>query len=410
MSQASNATVLEKQLLDDYQTGDFFLASPTRTLLGKGSFVQVPNEKEPASQRAGLSGRVLAVLENAKGQGHSKPLVVGAIPFDERKKVRLIVPERIKVAAPLQIPSVTVLKPSLAAAYTIAFVPEPALYIRGVEQGLHYIHTGRLRKIVLSRTLQLTSPVPVDVRQLLRNLAQHNMLGYTFAVDLSGQDSDEAGADGSVSSGRTLIGASPELLVSRIGAHLTANPLAGSRPRSNDAAEDQRLAAELLSSAKDLHEHEVVVRAVVAALQPYCRRLDVPDKPTLIHTETMWHLSTTIKGEIANPATSALDLAIALHPTPAVCGSPTEAAREAIREIEPFDRGFFAGMVGWCDAQGDGEWAVTIRCAEVEPHSLRLFAGAGVVEGSSPEAELAETAAKFRTMLMAMGLNKELME
>ena len=121
----------------------------------------------------------------------------------------------------------------------------------------------------------------------------------------------------------------------------------------------------------------------------------------------MWHLSTEIRGELIDPSISSLALAVALHPTPSVCGSPTALAREAIQEIEPFDRGFYTGLVGWCDASGDGEWIVTIRCAVAENQSLNLYAGAGVVAESSAEAELQETSAKFRTMLHAMGLNQE---
>lgn len=182
--------------------------------------------------------------------------------------------------------------------------------------------------------------------------------------------------------------------------------MAGSRPRSDDPVEDQRRSKELLSSSKDLHEHAVVVNAVAEALRPFMKHIEVPDSPSLISTETMWHLSTKVKGELAHSETSALELAIALHPTPAVCGSPAERARESILDIESFDRGFFTGMVGWCNALGDGEWIVTIRCAEVEENELRLFAGAGVVGESKPEEELAETTAKLQTMLRAMGITK----
>ena len=129
---------------------------------------------------------------------------------------------------------------------------------------------------------------------------------------------------------KTLIGASPELLVSRNGMQVISNPLAGSRPRSEDPVEDKRRAEELLSSPKDLHEHAVVVEAVAAALRPYCHTLHVPEKPSVIHSEAMWHLSTEVKGELKDPNTSSLQLAIALHPTPAVCGTPMEKAREAI--------------------------------------------------------------------------------
>src|SRR5699024_3140283 len=242
----------------------------------------------------------------------------------------------------------------------------------------------------------------VDVKQILKNLAQHNKQGYTFAVDLS---NDKRNAEkNALNEKRTLLGASPELLVSKTGDTLFANPLAGSRPRSDDPAEDQRRALELLDSEKDLYEHAVVVDMVREALTPFCKTIDVPETPSLIKTEAMWHLSTEIYGTLENEETSSLELGIALHPTPAVCGYPTSLAREAIYEIEPFDRDFFTGMVGWCDEHGDGEWVVTIRCAEVQAHSMRLFAGAGVVAGSKPEEELEETGAKFRTMLDAMGI------
>ena len=202
---------------------------------------------------------------------------------------------------------------------------------------------------------------------------------------------------------KTLIGASPELLVSRHGMQVISNPLAGSRPRSDDPVEDKRRAEELLSSPKDLHEHAVVVEAVAAA--PILSYITCSEKPSVIHSEAMWHLSTEVKGELKNPNTSSLELAIALHPTPAVCGTPMEEAREAIQQIEPFDREFFTGMLGWSDLNGDGEWIVTIRCAEVQENTLRLYAGAGVVAESKPEDELAETSAKFQTMLKALGLN-----
>jgi isochorismate synthase len=122
----------------------------------------------------------------------------------------------------------------------------------------------------------------------------------------------------------------------------------------------------------------------------------------------MWHLGTTITGELADPDVSVLRLAAALHPTPAVCGTPTAVARDLVGELEPFDRGYYAGAVGWVDTSGDGEWAVAIRCAEVAARSLRLYAGGGILPASDPEAELAETSAKFQTLLRAMGLDLDL--
>ncbi|MEE3955560.1 isochorismate synthase DhbC [Peribacillus frigoritolerans] len=395
------SAILEKQLLDEYEVGDFFLASPYRTLLGKGSFITVPRDEENANQMESLAARVAAALKEAKEEGHANPMVTGAVPFDHQKGAQLIVPENIRSSVPLQDNDASFSMETQKPTYEMKSVPEPSLYKEGVERGLTYIKSGHLDKIVLSRTLHLTSSETVNINRLLHNLAQHNKNGYTFAVDLP----QSVEGEGDTPFSKTLIGASPELLVSRSGLQVLANPLAGSRPRSDDPIEDKRRADELLSSSKDLHEHAVVVHAVADALRPFFKTMDVPEKPTVIHTETMWHLSTEVKGELNDPATSSLELAIALHPTPAVCGSPTDLAREAIQEIEPFDRGFFTGMVGWCDAEGNGEWVVTIRCAEVERQVLRLFAGAGVVAESKPEEELAETSAKFQTMLRAMGID-----
>lgn len=396
-----NSTELEKQLLDDYKVGDFFLETPSQTLLGKGSFLTVPSDKENRNQMKSLAVRVTAVLKTAKEQGHANPMVTGAVPFDYRKDVQLIVPANIRTSFPMQDTFTGQPAKTEKPIYEIKSVPEPSQYMAGVERGLTHIKSGHLDKIVLSRSLHLTSSETVNINRLLQNLAQHNKNGYTFAVDLPQPETEKA--DFQIS--KTLIGASPELLVSRTGLQVVANPLAGSRPRSNDPIEDKRRADELLSSTKDLHEHAVVVQAVAEALRPFFKKIDVPEKPSVIHTETMWHLSTEVTGELKYPATSSLELAIALHPTPAVCGSPSELAREAIHEIEPFDRGFFTGMVGWCNSEGDGEWIVTIRCAEVEKQALRLFAGAGVVAESKPEEELAETSAKFQTMLRAMGID-----
>ncbi|MEV8477333.1 chorismate-binding protein [Streptomyces sp. NPDC051173] len=349
-------------LLDAYEPGRArFFASPTRTLLAHGERARVPHGDTP------LARRVTETLDAQRLAGHRTPLVVGTVPFDPTAPAELAVPEAVRWAPALADDPLIALH--AAARWDIRPVPGPAAYGAAVAEAVRRMKRGDFAKVVLARTLELRSDRELDLPALLQRLARRDPGGYTFAVP-SGP-------------GRTLLGASPDL------------------------AEDVRRAAALLQSEKDLHEHSVVVDAVRDALAPYCRTLDVPLRPTLVRTAAMWHLSTTIGGELADPAVSALELAAALHPTPAVCGTPTRTAREVIGELEPFDRGHFTGMVGWGDANGDGEWVVTIRCAEAEERTLRLYAGAGVADRSSPEAETAETGAKFRTFLDAVGANHQ---
>lgn len=379
-------------LLDAYEPARArFFASPTRTLLAHGTRAEVPHGRDP------LARRVTETLDAELLAGNPAPIVVGAVPFDQSAPASLAVPQAVRWAPPLSEDPLIALPAAAPAAadWDIRPIPEPDVYGAAVAEAVRRMRRGDFSKVVLARTLELRSSRELDLPALLQRLARRDPAGYTFALPTG--------------PGRTLLGASPELLVARRGGALIANPLAGSTPRSADLAEDVRRAAALLESEKDLHEHAVVVDAVRAALAPFCRTLDVPERPTLVRTAAMWHLSTTVTGELADPAVSALELACALHPTPAVCGTPTTTARDVITELEPFDRGNFTGMVGWGDANGDGEWVVTIRCAEAraEERTLRLYAGAGVVAQSTPEAETAETGAKFRTFLDAVGADHQ---
>ena len=374
-------------LLDAYRpTGDRLLATPRHTLLGRGTVAEIPYDTSP------LTRRVREALHARRRAGDPAPVVMGSLPFAPDAPPALAIPRSVRWAPPLRedpLIALPVPHPDDRPDWRVREVPAAEHYGAAVASAVARMRAGEFDKVVLARTLELTASREPDLPAMLRRLARRDPGGYTFAVP-SGP-------------GRTLVGASPELLVARTGGRLTANPLAGSAPRSADLAEDVRRAAALLESPKDLHEHAVVVAAVRDALAPFCTRLDVPERPTLLRTAAMWHLSTTVTGELADPDVCALRLASALHPTPAVCGTPTDVARKVIAESEPFDRGPYTGMVGWQDADGDGEWVVTIRCAEAEGRSLRLFAGAGVVAASSPEAETAETAAKFRTFLHAVG-------
>ncbi|MDQ0792597.1 isochorismate synthase [Streptomyces sp. B1I3] len=375
-------------LLEAYRPGtDRFLATPRHTLLGSGTAAEIPHDARPVALR------VRDVLDARRRAGDPAPMVIGALPFDPDGAPALAVPSSVRRAPALrEDPLIALRGPDVehAADWAMREVPAAARYGDAVASAVRRMRAGEFDKVVLARTLELTSSHALDLPAMLGRLARRDPRGYTFAVP-SGP-------------GRTLIGASPELLVARRGGQLVANPLAGSAPRSSDLAEDVRRAAALLESPKDLHEHAVVIDAVREALAPFCTRLEVPEHPTLVRTATMWHLSTTLTGDLADPGTTtALDLASALHPTPAVCGTPTDVARAVIAESEPFDRGAYTGMLGWQDADGDGEWVVTIRCAEAEGRTLTLFAGAGVVAASSPAAETAETGAKFRTFLDAVG-------
>jgi isochorismate synthase len=271
-----------------------------------------------------------------------------------------------------------------------------------VRAALARLQAGTLRKIVLARGLELDAGAPVDARAVVRNLAAADPRAFTFAIDLPVPRREDGP--------RTLVGASPELLIRRMGLEVVAHPMAGSVPRHPDPAEDARRAAELLKSAKDRDEHAVVVDAVRDALSPVCSVLDVPGGPELHRTATMWHLATRVRGRLVDESFSSLSLLSALHPTPAVCGTPRDAARDAISHLEALPRGFYSGAVGWQDASGDGEWAVTIRCGEVQGERVTMWAGAGVVAASDPQSELDETTAKCGTMLDALGLREGALE
>jgi menaquinone-specific isochorismate synthase len=242
---------------------------------------------------------------------------------------------------------------------------------------------------VLARDLIVAADEPLDPRRLLRRLAARFPDCWTFAVD-------------------GLLGATPELLLRRTGRELSARVLAGTVPRGA-GADDDRLAAALLGSAKDRAEHELAVDSLVSALQPYCTSLTAPVEPELLTLANVRHLATDVTGTQARtgPRSRAglLELIGAVHPTAAVGGTPTAEAVAVIGQLEAMDRGRYAGPVGWLDANGDGEFGLALRCAEIspaDPCTARLFAGCGIVAGSDPAAELAETQAKFAAFQAAL--------
>lgn len=307
------------------------------------------------------------------------PVVAGAMPFDPDGPCALAVPSRWHRDAAL--PPGTGRPPSV----TVRF-DDPAVHRSRIDAALAAISDGSLQKVVLARRAEIHADGVLDPLTVLGTLVDQDPGGNGFLVALP--------------TGAVLVGASPEVLVRRTGNRVFAAPLAGSAPRDpRDPAAGQRL----LDSAKDLQEHAFVVDAIVAALAPFCRELRVPERPELSETGTMWHLRTPIEGVLEDDATTALDLARAVHPTPAVAGTPTGAAIDFIRAHEP-DRGLYAGAVGWCDAAGDGEWMVSIRCAQIsaDGRNALAWAGGGIVAQSDPDAEVTETEAKFGTVLRAL--------
>jgi menaquinone-specific isochorismate synthase len=256
---------------------------------------------------------------------------------------------------------------------------------QAVAEAVAAIKSGSLRKVVLALDQFATAPERIDVRALLRRLASRYPDCFTFACD-------------------GMVGATPELLIRQTGRQVSALVLAGTTPRGGDPAEDEALGTALLASAKNTEEHAYAVASMREALEPLCDQLDSQAGPTLIKLPNLQHLGTWVRGTLAADGTprSALGLAAAVHPTAAVCGTPTSAALELIRELEHMDRERYAGPVGWVDADGNGEWGIALRCAQISGRTARLFAGCGIVAGSDPAAELAEAQVKFRPMRGAL--------
>jgi isochorismate synthase len=265
-------------------------------------------------------------------------------------------------------------------------IPPVDGYAAAVAEVVRRLDDG-LRKVVLARTIEVDAGRELDARRLAHRLRAVNPDAFTFAAPTK---------EG------ILVGASPELLVSRFGREVRSNPLAGSAARSGDPDEDRANADELLASGKDREEHAIVVESIADVLRPFCRELTWDPTPTLLETPNVWHLSTRFRGLLREPSPGVLELVRALHPTPAVAGEPRDAALDVIAELEPFDRGSYAGPVGWVDASGDGEWAIALRCAELRGDRATLYAGAGIVAGSRPDAEVDETERKFRAFLDAL--------
>jgi len=266
--------------------------------------------------------------------------------------------------------------------------PPAAAYAEAVAEALSRIRAGELEKVVLARALVAGNP-GIDLAALLAELRRRDPECDLFAAPADDDD--------------TFVGATPETLLRREGDRVVSLPHAGTAARwPDDPGRDREAAEALVRSAKNQREHAAVVEAVADTLTRHCTKLRVDPEPHLVATATVWHLATAVRGRLRRFAPSALALAAELHPTPAVCGTPADVAGALIARLEPASRGLYSGLVGWVDTRGDGEWAVSLRCALITRALVRVQAGAGIVALSQPDLEVEETELKFRTIVDAL--------
>jgi len=339
------------------------------------------------------------------------PLAMGALPFHSRVRGELVVPAVVVGRTAQGVAWVTETAaaapghdtgPGLGSAPTrlsVAGVDGAAAngagrdgdrgddgrgaWTAAVHDAVARISTGPLAKVVLARQVVVDADRAFDRRHVLDRLRRGDTASFTYAVG-------------------GFVGASPELLVRRRGNQVGSRPMAGTATRGATPADDERMVAALAASPKEAEEHALVVRAVREALEPVCVELTAGAQPDAVRLATVTHLATTVAGRLLEPAPSALALVGLLHPTPAVGGLPRADALTAIAELEAFDRGLYAGPVGWVDSRGDGDWAVALRCARLDGTRAHLVAGAGIMADSDPDAEWAETEAKLEPMLRAL--------
>jgi menaquinone-specific isochorismate synthase len=391
--------------------GDGFVwVAPGGALVGVGAAARIPvgtgpGRIERAAEAAAALLHAVEVDDPAPGLG---PAAVGSLPFSAAVPGELVVPGLLlrgrsdgstwavltRPGAFDPPPAAELLAGLRAAAGRDGGWPAArrldgpwsaggcglAAWRAGVRAALAAIGSGRLDKVVLAREALVEAERPFPRAELLRRLRRRPG-GATYLF-----------ADGG------FVGATPELLVRRRGRVATSRPMAGTVPRGDSAAAEADGLARLTTSPKEAVEHRLVVDAVAEGLAKVADRVEV-GRPEVVRLATVAHLATEVTADLTGPLPTALELAGLLHPTPAVGGSPRDAALAAIADLEPFDRGGYAGPVGWVDRAGDGEWAVALRCAALDGRRARLVAGAGIVPGSDPDAEWAETEDKLRAML-----------
>ena len=369
--------------------GLWAFASPRRILWGTGAAAAI-DIPAPWPDHVGMVATALAAIG-----GDGTPVALGALPYDRRAPARLTVPEVLHTSTADGEHWTTVVRPAGAPTagdrptaravgdpteMTVRSVMPPAEWCRAVATARDRIRDGALTKVVLARELEVVSDVELDAATLWNRLHQAHPSAYTFAAD-------------------GFVGASPELLVSRVGSTVRAQPMAGTTARTGHPEVDQRRAGELLGSEKNRAEHQITIDAVHDGLLDWCSYLDAEPSPSVVAAGPVQHLATLVEGRLGSPEPSVLELVAALHPTPAVGGHPTAEALAVQAELEGTGRGRYAGPVGWVDRSGNGAFAVGIRSVQLAGTRAGLFAGVGVVADSEPEAELEETRAKAQALL-----------
>lgn len=341
----------------------------------------------------------LSISNNVHGAG-TGPIAFLSFGFTDEAQSRVVIPQIIigQKSGKSWItwfgesnqPAISSLAASEKHALELEWLPgsiENEEWKQRVATAVSQIKAGEFEKVVLARDISAKSAHAIDIRALISTLAESYPTTWVFLV-------------------ANLVGATPELLVRLSKSLVTSRVLAGTIRKTGDEDRDLALAASLAKSSKDLEEHEYAVRSVADALSPFCSSTNVPESPFVLHLANVMHLATDVTG-VVNEGARRVDLFTlieALHPSAAVCGTPTAKARTVIAELEGMDRNRYAGPIGWIDARGDGEVGIALRCGELaeDKRAIRLFAGCGIVAGSDPEAEFAESQAKLLPMRTAL--------
>ena len=290
----------------------------------------------------------------------------------------------IELLADLEAPSAAL--PFDPGDHSVVSHPPTAEWRTEVEEALGAISQGDLTKVVLSRSVVVTTELAPNAFDLVEHLRETYPQCHVFVWQVGES---------------ALVGASPELLLAMEGRSVRVNPLAGSARRGEGEADDRALGEALMNSAKDRHEHDLVVQDIATRLGPVVKELHIPARPSLRRMATVQHLSSVIVGRTTH-SIHPLDLVDIMHPTPAVGGTPRNAALAFVDKIEGIDRGWYAGGIGWLTVDGEATFAIPLRCALIRGNTARLYAGAGIVGESRPESELDETRLKFRPMLSVL--------